>query len=338
MPEGSRNWLRRGVVALFLTFLLLLLYALWLLGPTGREAVVRIPRGATGAEVARILEEAGLLRSGHAFSAYLRFSGRAKRLVPGVYRLKGEGAFRLARALTGGVKPLSVTLTFPEGERAVDYARRLSQAGLDGEGFLRLVERPGALKPPTWRGGPWRATSSPPPTPLTSSPPPRRWCGPCSAALRRSSPPVQRLLEERGLSVHAWVTLASIVEKEAGSAEEMPYIAGVFLNRLERGMPLQADPTVAYALGKRLPELSREAGDFQVDSPYNTYRYGGLPPGPIANPGRKALLAVLNPVRQDERGRPYLYFFHAQGRLYLNVDFAGHLRDLARYRYASPSP
>jgi len=103
------------VVALFLTFLLLLLYALWLLGPTGKEAVVRIPRGATGAEVARILEEAGLLRSGHAFSAYLRFSGRAKRLVPGVYRLKGEGAFRLARALTGGVKPLSVTLTFPRG-------------------------------------------------------------------------------------------------------------------------------------------------------------------------------------------------------------------------------
>ena len=118
----------------------------------------------------------------------------------------------------------------------------------------------------------------------------------------------------------------------------MPYIAWVFLNRLERGMPLQADPTVAYALGKRLPELSREAGDFQVDSTYNTYRYGGLPTGPIANPGRKALLAVLNPVRQDERGRPYLYFFHAQGRLYLNVDFAGHLRDLARYRYASPSP
>lgn len=118
----------------------------------------------------------------------------------------------------------------------------------------------------------------------------------------------------------------------------MPYIAGVFLNRLERGMPLQADPTVAYALGKRLPELSRPDGDFAVDSPYNTYRYAGLPPGPIGNPGRAALLAVLNPVRFDEKGRPYLYFFHAQGRLYLNVDFAGHLRDLARYRYASPSP
>ena len=339
MPEGSRNWLRRGVVALFLTFLLLLLYALWLLGPTGKEAVVRIPRGATGAEVARILEEAGLLRSGHAFSAYLRFSGRAKRLVPGVYRLKGEGAFRLARALTGGVKPLSVTLTFPEGERAVDYARRLSQAGLDGEGFLRLVERPGALKPPYVEGKTLEGYLFPATYTFDLLATPEEVV---RAMLRRFeaelTPPVQRLLEERGLSVHAWVTLASIVEKEAGGPEEMPYIAGVFLNRLERGMPLQADPTVAYALGKRLPELSRPDGDFAVDSPYNTYRYAGLPPGPIANPGQRALLAVLNPVRTDERGRPYLYFFHAQGKLFLNVDFAGHLRDLARYRYASPSP
>jgi len=220
LPEGSRNWLRRGVVALFLTFLLLLLYALWLLGPTGREAVVRIPRGATGAEVARILEEAGLLRSGHAFSAYLRFSGRAKRLVPGVYRLKGEGAFRLARALTGGVKPLSVTLTFPEGERAVDYARRLSQAGLDGEGFLRLVERPGALKPPYVEGRTLEGYLFPATYTFDLLATPEEVV---RAMLRRFEAelthPVQRLLEERGLSVHAWVTLASIVEKEAGSAE-----------------------------------------------------------------------------------------------------------------------
>ncbi|MGC8904776.1 endolytic transglycosylase MltG [Thermus sp.] len=337
MPEGSRKWLRRGVVALFLTFLLLLLYALWLLGPTGKEAVVRIPRGVTGMEVARILEEAGLLRSSYLFSAYLRFSGRAKRLVPGVYRLRGEGAFRLARALTGGERPLSVALTFPEGERAVDYARRLSGAGLDGEGFLRLVENPGALKPPYVEGRTLEGYLFPATYTFDLLATPEEVV---RAMLRRFqaelTPAVQRLLEERKLSVHAWVTLASIVEKEAGSAEEMPYIAGVFLNRLERGMPLQADPTVAYALGKRLPELSRPGGDFQVDSPYNTYRYPGLPPGPIGNPGRAALLAVLNPVRQDERGRPYLYFFHARGKLFLNAEFEAHLRDLARYRYASP--
>ncbi|MEZ0348920.1 MAG: endolytic transglycosylase MltG [Thermus sp.] len=337
MPEGSRKWLWRGVLALFLTFALLLAYALWLLGPTGKEAVVRIPRGAKGAEVARILEEAGLLRSGHLFSAYLRFSGRERRLVPGVYRLKGEGAFRLARALTGGEKPLTLTLTFPEGQRAKDYAQRLSQAGLDGEGFLRLVENPGPLKPPYVEGRTLEGYLFPATYTFDLLATPEEVV---RALLRRFeaelTPPVRALLAERGLSVHAWVTLASIVQAEAGSEAEMPYIAGVFLNRLERGMPLQADPTVAYALGKRLPELSRPAGDFAVDSPYNTYRYKGLPPGPIGNPGRAALLAVLNPIRQDAQGRPYLYFFHARGKLFLNTDFAGHLRDLARHRYSSP--
>ncbi|WP_198665538.1 endolytic transglycosylase MltG [Thermus sediminis] len=337
MPKGPRLWLLWGVVAFFLTFALLLLYALWLLGPTGKEATVRIPRGTTGAEAARILEEAGLLRSGYLFSAYLRFSGRAKRLIPGVYRLQGEGAFRLARALTGGERPLTVTLTFPEGMRAVDYAERLARAGLDGEGFLRLVESPGALKPPYVEGRGLEGYLFPATYPFDLLATPEEVL---RAMLRRFeaelTPPVRRLLEERGLSVHAWVTLASIVQVEAGSEGEMPKIAGVFLNRLERGMPLQADPTVAYALGKALPELSRPAGDFAVDSPYNTYRYPGLPPGPIANPGRAALVAVLNPVRADGRGRPYLYFFHARGRLFLNVDYEGHLRDLARYRYASP--
>jgi UPF0755 protein len=337
LPEGSRAWLWRGVWVFFLTFALLLLYALWLLGPTGKEAVVRIPRGAKGVDAARILEEAGLLRSAHLFSAYLRFSGRERRLVPGVYRLEGEGAFRLARALTGGEKPLAVTLTFPEGERAVDYVRRLSGAGLDGEGFLRLVEGPGALKPPYVEGRTLEGYLFPATYTFDLLATPEEVV---RAMLRRFeaelTPPVRRLLQERGLSVHAWVTLASIVQVEAGSEAEMPKIAGVFLNRLERGMPLQADPTVAYALGKSLPELSRPAGDFAVDSPYNTYRYRGLPPGPIANPGRAALLAVLNPVRTDEKGRPYLYFFHAKGRIFLNTDFEGHLRDLARHRYSSP--
>jgi UPF0755 protein len=337
LPEGSRTWLWRGVLALFVTFALLLLYALWLMGPTGKEAMVRIPRGAKGVEAARVLEEAGLVRSGPLFAAYLRFSGRERRLVPGVYRLKGDGAFRLARALTGGEKPLAVTLTFPEGQQAVDYAKRLSQAGLDGEGFLRLAQDPGDLKPPYveargLEGYLFPATYT---FDLLATPEEVVW-----AMLRRFeaelTPPVRRLLEERNLSVHAWVTLASIVQVEAGSEAEMPKIAGVFLNRLERGMPLQADPTVAYALGKSLPELSRRAGDFAVDSPYNTYRYRGLPPGPIANPGRAALLAVLNPVRTDEKGRPYLYFFHAKGRLFLNADFEGHLKELARHRYSSP--
>ena len=116
---------------------------------------------------------------------------------------------------------------------------------------------------------------------------------------------VEPLLEDRDvpldLDFHQLLTLASIVEKEAQQAEERPLIAGVFLNRLRQRMPLQADPTVKYVLDPAPTRLSLE--DVKVDSPYNTYRYPGLPPGPIASPGIEAIMAVLEPSDTD-----HLYF------------------------------
>jgi len=98
------------------------------------------------------------------------------------------------------------------------------------------------------------------------------------------------------------VILASIVEKETGLAEERPHIAGVFVNRLNRGMRLQSDPTVIYALTQGEEELGRALlrSDWEYDDPYNTYVYAGLPPGPIANPGRDAIAAVLNPLATSD--------------------------------------
>jgi UPF0755 protein len=139
-----------------------------------------------------------------------------------------------------------------------------------------------------------------------------------------------------GLDLHGWVTLASMVQAEAGGADEMPIIAGVFLNRLDLGMPLQSDPTVAYGLGKELPELDRSAGDFESDHPWNTYTRPALPAGPIGNPGAEALRAVLNAQRSDEAGRRWLYFMHgvdgAGAAVFRpNVTFEAHLRDVNRY-------
>jgi UPF0755 protein len=118
------------------------------------------------------------------------------------------------------------------------------------------------------------------------------------------TPELRQALDERGLSVRQAVTLASIVEKEAGRADERPIVAAVYENRLRIGMALQCDPTVIFALeraGKYTGNLHHE--DLQFDSPYNTYRYPGLPPGPIASPGRASLEAVAHPAAVD-----FLYF------------------------------
>ncbi len=118
------------------------------------------------------------------------------------------------------------------------------------------------------------------------------------------TPEMRKAVEQRGLSLHQTVTLASIVEKEAARPDERPMVAAVYLNRIRLGIPLQCDPTVIYALqlaGKYNGNLRRD--DLMFDSPYNTYRYPGLPPGPIASPGRAALDAAIHPADVD-----YLYF------------------------------
>src|SRR5262245_42465942 len=131
---------------------------------------------------------------------------------------------------------------------------------------------------------------------------------------------------QRGLSLHQLVTLASIVEKETGLATERPITARVFLNRLRLDMPLQADPTVAYALAKEGRALTRE--DLHVEHPFNTYKNRGLPPGPIGNPGRAAIGAVLEPANV-----PYLYFVAVDDRAhYFSTTLEEHAQAVARYR------
>jgi UPF0755 protein len=143
---------------------------------------------------------------------------------------------------------------------------------------------------------------------------------------RSGTPDVLARARQRGLSLHRLVTLASIVEKEAALPAERPVIARVFLNRLARDMPLQADPTVAYALAKDGRAPTRE--DLQVDHPFNTYRYRGLPPGPIGNPGRASIDAVLQPADV-----PYLYFVAIDDRAHhFSTTLEEHQQAVLRYR------
>ncbi|WP_457638160.1 endolytic transglycosylase MltG [Oceanithermus sp.] len=331
---GRRRWWWLLLVAVILA-LAAVAWVAWLLGPTGASAIVEIPAGAGAREVGRILEDNGLVRSGRAFALYARWRGQAGRLQSGYYKLRGRGVAGLLEDLTGAGEQVMVRLVFPEGWRAVDYAARLKEAGFDGDGFLRLVNHPPAEWTPPYVAGPTLEGYLFPDTyniPKGADP-----AVIVTVMLRRFdrevTPERVEAARKLNLTIHEWVTLASIVQAEAGSAEEMPAIAGVFLNRLDAGMPLQSDPTVAYALGKKPSELDRYAGDFKVNSPYNTYLHPGLPPGPICNPGEEALTAVLAPERYGENGLPYFYFFHANGKLYLSPTFNEHLRKLNRYYY-----
>ena len=125
-------------------------------------------------------------------------------------------------------------------------------------------------------------------------------------------------LDTLKLSRNEVMSLAAIVEKEAKVAQERPVIAAVYLNRMKHGMLLQADPTVQFAMGKHVARVYYK--DLEVDSPYNTYRYKGLPPGPIASPGRPSIEAALYPANV-----PYEYFVaYPDGHHEFRADLAGH--------------
>ena len=134
------------------------------------------------------------------------------------------------------------------------------------------------------------------------------------------------LARARDLSVHQLLTLASIIEREAVDRKEMPLIAAVFWNRLKRDIPLQADPTVQYALSKQGQALTK--ADLQAESPFNTYRRVGLPPGPIASPSRAAIDAAVRPAPVA-----YLYFVAMNERQHrFSTSLAEHNAAVAQYR------
>lgn len=317
----------------------------WTLGPVNpsdaRPIEFEIEAGSGAGAIARALESEGLLRDARALLAILVLRGDQGRIGEGIYELnRSMPPAAIADALVRGGRPRSARLLIPEGLRARHIAARIVEAGWGsdaGELLELLSDPPERLRP---EGLPEGAGLEGYLFPASYELPERWSAEQVVAALlerfgRELDGATAAALEEAGLSVHEWVILASMVQSEAGSDAEMPIIAGVFLNRLEIGMALQSDPTVAYGLGKELPELSRPAGDFQRDHPFNTYTRPGLPAGPISNPGGAALRAVLNPERRNERDQAWLYFMHGvDGGTPVfrpNVTFEAHLRDVNRY-------
>ena len=269
------------------------------------EQFVEIPAGAGSRAIARRLADAGVVPDTWTFRAAVRWSGRGQALQAGEYRFEGTASpldvvERLAR---GDV--YTVAITFPEGltidemadvfaARELGTAQSFRDAAKDVSGIAALDpaarDLEGYLFPETY------------PVSRTVDA-----AALVSAMVERFKTVFAELSKDRpagALSTRQLVTLASLVEKETARAEERPVVAAVYRNRLDIGMGMQADPTVIYALRKRGKyDGNIRRVDLAIDSPYNTYRYRGLPPGPIAAPGRAALEAALAPA--DAK---FLYF------------------------------
>jgi UPF0755 protein len=292
---------------------------------------VHVARGAGSSVIARSLAANGVLRRELPFSIYARITGASRRLQAGEYRFHQPATPKevLNRIVKGDVYYISITI--PEGLTAKETVEHIARAGVgDRDEMLSALSRAdlvqdlapdsrnleGFLFPETYR----------------------------FARKARSDEIVQTLVDQfrttfqqlrarhpipGGWSVQEIVTLASLVEKEAGNRQERPMVASVLVNRLEKRVPLACDPTIIYALklAGRYDGNIRKS-DLALDSPYNTYLRQGLPPGPIANPGTDSLRAALDPAETD-----YMFFVSRNdGTHHFSKDFKAHSLAVNRYQ------
>jgi UPF0755 protein len=300
-----------------------------------------VAQGAGVRDIGRQLQQLGLVRHPEVFRAYVLSRGQTGRLRAGEYSL--EGAMSLEQIVDKMVRGDVVrhTVTFPEGTNLEDMARLAAVKGIPMEAFLAAARNPAAihdLDPDAkdLEGYLFPDTYDIP----RGADPAGQLVGRMVRRFRDVIGPELPAVAQGGRTLRQIVTLASIVETETARPEERPRVAAVFLNRLQRRMPLQTDPTVIYALRKAgTYDGNIRRGDLDVDSPYNTYRFPGLPPGPIASPGRASLQAAIHPAASRE-----LYFVSRNdGSHQFSENLAEHERWVTQYQRhrgaaATPAP
>jgi UPF0755 protein len=318
----------------FTTVLLVVLAAgAWLgwalrspVAPAGEKFVMAQP-GYSTRRIAAELKSAGIIRSEDAFLLW-HYLHRGHSLKAGEYRFdKGASTIEVHNRLVRGDIYVH-TVVIPEGYNIFDIAQAIQQAGLgSSEDFLKVASTDTALIEDI---APDAKTLEGYLFPNTYEFTRTQTMQDMAAAMVKQ---FRLVAHDVGLNtdVEKTVTLASIVEKETGVPEERPLVASVYSNRMEKRIPLQADPSVIYAellQGNYAGALHHE--DMQLDSAYNTYKHPGLPPGPIGNPGRTSLEAAMHPAVTD-----YFYFVsNGNGHHRFARSLEEHNRNVAAYRKA----
>ena len=266
------------------------------------EVFVEVPQGASTSEIADLLTSAGIVPNALTFRIAVRMAGADRRLKAGEFRfMEAATPAEVITRLTRG-DTYTRALTFPEGLNIVEMAAIFEKSGMGlADEFIRAANTASLVSDIDPDAGNLEGYLFPSTYSL-----PRRVGA--DGVIRAMVKEFRKALGSEPLpadmTARELVTLASIVEKETGQAAERAQVAGVYANRLRIRMALQCDPTVIYALMlKRKWDGNIRKEDLSIDSPYNTYRYPGLPPGPIASPGKASLDAARHPAESK-----YLYF------------------------------
>ena len=296
---------------------------------TGAPATARVvvPRGASVREVSASLQKAGAIRSPRFFRTYASMGGRDRLIKPGTYQFPVNAGWKATLdALVSG-NAVVHNITIPEGYDLRQITPLLAKALGVSDDSVRIAATDTAWQHkldvplPSLEGYLFPATYS-----FADGTTAREAVTAMIEAYEaawESIPNSADRLQALAISRHDAMTMASIIETEAKRAAERPIISAVYWNRIKKGMKLQADPTVQYALPTHVERVLYK--DLEIDSKFNTYKYAGLPPGPIASPGLASIEAALNPASV-----PYLYFVaHPDGHHEFRNTFEEHQRAIA---------
>jgi UPF0755 protein len=265
------------------------------LAPATPGITVVVPSGENFRAVADRLRAAGVIAQPLLLRAYARVTGLDRSVRSGEFRFDEPISPVAVLALLQSPSDAERQVTIPEGFTADQVAATLEERGYGGrDAFQCAMEDPALLLELQLPASGVEGFLFPDTYAFDPSAPPADIVRAMVLRFRTQTADLAAKREAMGLSETAMVTLASVIEKETGQADERPLISGVFHNRLRLGMPLQSDPTVLYGRGNGRSPLTRT--DLTSLQPYNTYVHKGLPPGPIANPGRAALEAAVVPA------------------------------------------
>lgn len=332
-----KRWIKKIVISSFLGFLALIWVVIGLFYFQGSQPasndsqsqVFEVKSGMTLKQVAQKLSQQGLIRSASAFQAIAFIQEKQKQVMVGEFELSPSmQPTKILGRLTSG-KTVLYPITIPEGYRITEIAELLHSKGLaDRETVIRETRNKSLIQSLDIPTDSLEGYLFPETYHFSKRTPESKIVQKMVDTFKKQvfNPQILKSAKEGSLSWHEIITLASLIEKETGLDSERKIISSVFYNRLRKNMRLQTDPTVIYAIEKFDGNIRKR--DLKIDSPYNTYRYKGLPPGPIANPGLKSILAAISPNESN-----HLYFVSRQdGSHHFSSTLIEHNRAVQKYQ------